>query len=155
MSSPVRVLQSLIVGAHFRPPAKTLLTHLPARTGLVLEAEPENPWDASAIRVMLDPGAVPETQHAALQDLLPASGHDLDEILTGPPIHLGYLPASKNKDLLKWPGFASNEVLLAEVEKADLPDVGVLSAGLTFGPGGEFQILIRLEDRDGADSGGS
>lgn len=46
-------LLSPLVGSYFHPPAKTLLSRLPAGTELYLEPEPDNQYDSNAIMVLL------------------------------------------------------------------------------------------------------
>lgn len=95
-------LVTLLVGAHFHPPAKTLLEHLPSGTLLELVPEPWNPYDESAVQVFLAPEAIPETEHAELADLLPASGFDLQEMLSSEQlVALGHLASSSGKPLLQ------------------------------------------------------
>lgn len=42
-----------LVGMHFRPPAKDIVNCLPAGVELLLEHQPDNPYDGDAIRVLL------------------------------------------------------------------------------------------------------
>ena len=42
-----------IVGTHFHPPAKLLLTKLPVGTPLILSPTPDNPYDSNAIEILL------------------------------------------------------------------------------------------------------
>lgn len=96
-------LQSLLVGAHFCPPAKQLLTALPAGTPLLLIPEPDNPYDENAVRVLLPLSSLPSTEDplsGGLDHALLGTGLSLDDLLAaGEPIHLGYLPATGNKQL--------------------------------------------------------
>lgn len=87
-----------LVGMHFRPPAKWVLEHLPANTELRLVPEPENPYDPKAIKVLVEPRFIPESQHEALREKLLGTGYDLDELLAlGSPIWLGFVGDSEGK----------------------------------------------------------
>ena len=95
-----------IVGAHFRPPAKFLLSSLAAGARLGLEPEPENPYDAGAVKVLIDleeylehfPELRPE-----LEKSLGDTGFLLEDLL-GKIIHLGYLPKTGAKTAKGGPG---------------------------------------------------
>ncbi len=65
------ILTSLLVGDHFRPPAKLVLQHLPAGTQLQLELEDDNPYDAEAVRVYVSVLEIPQSQYSALESELP------------------------------------------------------------------------------------
>lgn len=88
---------STLVGAHFRPPAKAVIAHLPANAHLELTPEPENPHDEFAIQVIVSPEEVPEDEYEALRADLAASGFDLDELLEGPAVQLGYIGSKPGK----------------------------------------------------------
>lgn len=92
-----KVLRAPLVGMHFRPPAKVILASLPAGAGLQLELEPENPYDPKALRVLVSPDEIPAGQHESLAEALPASGHELHEVLAGEPVWLGYVADSDGK----------------------------------------------------------
>lgn len=103
INPPAVPLQSLLVGAHFRPPAKQLLAALPAACQLMLIPEPDNPYDASAVRVVLPLSILPLAEdplHSGLNHALEGTGLTVDDLLAaGEDIHLGYLPAEHNKQL--------------------------------------------------------
>lgn len=96
-----KTLTSLLVGSHFNPPAKTLLAHLPARCPLTLEPDPENPYDPEAIKVMLSPEAVPESQYEALAAALPLQGCTIEQLMSGGLVQLGHVARSGGKPLLQ------------------------------------------------------
>jgi hypothetical protein len=81
-----------IVGAFYRPPAKTLLAALAIGTPLFLMAEPTNEFDANAVAVFLESQNIPEAAHEMLSQELPNFGFDLDTILSQDQWHLGYIP---------------------------------------------------------------
>lgn len=92
------MIVAALVGAHFRPPAKQILQALPAGVLLRLEPEPENPYDAKAIKVFVRPSAVPEGQHEALQLALSGTGFDLQELLEFDDwLQLGFVADSDGK----------------------------------------------------------
>ena len=92
-------LISLLVGAHFRPPAKLLLGHLPSGARVTLEPEPDNPYDEHAVKVWISPDEIPATEHEALAAELPGFGMSLEELLATSRVHLGYVAASDGKPL--------------------------------------------------------
>jgi len=91
----------LLVGMHFRPPAKQVLEHLPAGALLMLRAEPDNPYDPAAVSVWISPSEVPEGQRPELDIKLPGTGTDPEDFWQTPEIMLGYLGASGGKPLVK------------------------------------------------------
>lgn len=46
-------LRSPIRGAGFRPPANLVLKHVPSGLPLLIEADPQNPYDSNAIKVLV------------------------------------------------------------------------------------------------------
>jgi len=90
-------LVATLVGMHFRPPAKAVLAHLPAEAQVDLIPEPDNPYDEFAVKVLVDPDAVPEDEYEALREDLAASGFDLEELLGGPFLQLGYVGSKPGK----------------------------------------------------------
>jgi len=82
-----------IVGAHFRPPAKALLSILPSGTPLVARPEPENPYDANAIAVWLASANIPHTADEALAEAAAGYGFTVESIREVAEWHLGYIPA--------------------------------------------------------------
>ena len=81
-----------IVGAHFRPPAKAILSSLPQGAALSLVPEPENPFDSNAIAVFVEPKEIPPSEHETLAETAQGMGFTMEDILTAPAWHLGYIP---------------------------------------------------------------
>jgi hypothetical protein len=137
------ILHSLLVGAFYRPPAKQVLAHLPAGAELILQREPGNPWDAGAIKVLVDVAqAVPETQMASLDEALTGTGIDMEEIMQS-PLQVGYIISPTNKKLGSW---ASNIAVAEFMERGDC------RARLGFTPEGEPTVITELmETRSNAD----
>jgi hypothetical protein len=131
------ILHSLLVGAYHRPPAKQVLAHLPAGAELILRKEPENPYDAGAIKVLVGLKYVlPEGQKGALDEALTGTGTDLVELLAAEePLQLGYIIAPTNKKLGHW---ASNLAV------GELMDRGLYVARLMFTPEGEPTVVTEL-----------
>lgn len=129
-------ITSLLVGMHFRPPASTILAHLPAGAKLILEPEPENPYDADALKVLVDPREIPESQFSQLDEVLPASGATLEQIMSSGPIWLGYVAKSGGKPLAKAGLTSGNREF---VEGLCDPEC---ETKLAFGPAGE--ALVKL-----------
>lgn len=92
---------TLIVGAHFRPPAKQCLAHLASGAELTLEEENDNAYDPAAVRVMLDPTQIPETEFLMLEGELLEAGVTLEQLMSGGPIKIGFVPAQDGKPLAK------------------------------------------------------
>jgi hypothetical protein len=86
-----------IVGAFYRPPASAILSVLPVGTKLTLRAEPTNEYDPNAIAVYIETSEIKTiVANEAAEKLLASealnSGILLDEILSQPEHHLGYIP---------------------------------------------------------------
>lgn len=94
-------LTAPIVGAHFRPPAKDILNLLPGGARLLLQREPDNPYDSAAVKVLL-PGFGPGGEHVELYEsfLVQAQADEFGSLpwnkdsLTD-PCHLGYVDSKK------------------------------------------------------------
>jgi len=136
-----------LVGAFHRPPAKTVLENLPARAPLRLVPEPENPYDAGAIRVLVN------FQHlrdigmdmSELCEALDAAGADEREIIDGPPLQLGYCAATGGKPLAKIAALWSQSGLVpvGNVEVAAALDTsGTKFVTLIFGPDGQPGVKL-------------
>ena len=67
-----------LVGAHFRPPAKTIIQSLPAGYTLELRPEPTNPYDPNAVAVWFDASHLTQYAKDELESTLPGSGGNLD-----------------------------------------------------------------------------
>lgn len=129
---------TLLVGAHFRPPAKLVLAHLPAGALLTLVPEPDNPYDEKAIKVFANPQDIPESEHAELEAELPLAGSSLDELLSQDEIWLGYVAASSGKPLANRPDLVGNSEVLAALTQADV------KSSLQFGGQGEPLIKVQV-----------
>ena len=134
-------ITSLLVGMHFRPPAKLLLAALPAGTQVELRAEPENPYDSNALAVWASPSQVPESQHEALRAEMPGSGFDWDELLaSNEPLQLGYVAASGGKPLAA-AGLSTGNVEFLEALRTP-GEAGLGFARLSFGPDGSPRLTL-------------
>lgn len=139
---------ALLVGAYHRPPARQLLTALPAGASLMLRPEPDNPYDAAAVQVWCQTDSLPAEGEARdnLEFELPGTGHSLDEVLEQPEWMLGYLAASEGKPLAQ--GRAKTGLQLqGNREVADALAQPDHRASLQWGPGGEplVQIIVGSE----------
>ncbi len=94
-----------IVGAHYRPPAKAILSILPVGQELELMSDPygENTGtshdDPNAIAVWVDGNAI--TTNTSLQEVeerLQSYGFNTDQIVSE-SWHLGYIPREVAKDI--------------------------------------------------------
>lgn len=111
-------LISLIVGAHFRPPAKILLANMPSGIKVTLVPEPTNEYDSNAVAVFLTTEDLFETIYEAdlpqFEEELGAMGFDTKMLCEQEAWHLGYLPAEGNKERIKL-GYAANTELLPQI----------------------------------------
>ena len=92
---------ALLVGIRFARGASALLACLPQGTRVELRPEPENPYDAEAIRVVLAlPSAVlSEGRLAAQAEALAGAGLSPSSVLAEPEWPLGHVGASEGKPL--------------------------------------------------------
>jgi len=82
-----------IVGSVYRPPAKALLSVLPAGTRLIARPEPDNEFDSNAIKVLVLTSDIPHTHAEAIATAVAGYGFTSDDIFSAPEHHLGYIPA--------------------------------------------------------------
>lgn len=129
---------SLIVGAHFRPPAKQVLAVLPQGARLDLQEENDNPYDPAALKVFLPLDQIPEAQFPALEAELPGAGLTLEQLMSGGPLFLGYVPAQDGKPLAK--ARAAEPELLGNVQVREL--MGGTRTFLGFGMDGSPRLHI-------------
>lgn len=138
-----KVLTTLLVGDHFRPPAKLVLAHLPSGTRLRLELEDGNPYDQDAIRVLVETRLIPESQFGALETALPDMGYTLEQVLSGGTVWLGYIPASRGKPLATAqrvePDLVGNHEFREEM-------LGEYSATLAFAQDGKARVLLTVQE---------
>ena len=80
-----------VVGMHFRPPAKGIISVLPMGQALRLVAEPDNEYDPNAIKVLVGVDAIPPEAHEALGEAVAAYGFSLEDILGKAEWQLGYV----------------------------------------------------------------
>jgi len=109
---------SLLVGMHFRPPAKLVLEALRGGTPLELRPEPSNPYDTYAVAVWVATSSIPESQQESLREKLPEMGWTLDGLFELETIQLGYVAASGGKPL-KASGLAAGSGEFAEALRAE------------------------------------
>lgn len=146
------IILSPIVGAHFRPPAKLLLTILPINSPLHLDPDPDNPYDPNAVKVLIFPADPAIATSLSLlsseerkQELL-GMGVSLEDLLTLPSIQLGFLPSSSNQKTRTINGtlYAGNAEVLNAIAGSPLH-----SAFLTFAPNGAALVKILVEGVEG------
>jgi hypothetical protein len=123
----------LLVGAHFRPPAKAIIAALPVGTELTLEREPDNPYDPNAVKVLAWAKDIPKSQWEILDFAVMGYGFSLDDILSATsPWHLGYIAAKAPK------GTSQAGLSFAE----EIAPSGAAHGTLDFTPNG--QPLVRI-----------
>ena len=122
-------ITSLLVGAHFRPPAKLILEHLPSEAILILEPEPDNAYDPNAIQVLVMGTSFPNECHEFLENDLSGYGFALVDILdSDEPWHLGFIA----KD------FAAEQKSRGFPEGVDVPG--------TFSVNAQGKARVRFEE---------
>ena len=129
-----------LVGMHFRPPAKAILSVLPSRTPLRVVPEPDNPHDVNALRVEVaredipaDPGAREALAAAALP-----FGFDLPAIDAEATWHLGYIKATE----AAWLAPLLEQANLYATSTEDVRDF--LPASLAFDASGKPAVRLEL-----------
>ena len=141
-------LTGLLVGMNFRPPAKLFLECLPAGSELSLEHEPSNEYDANAVKVSVKLGEIPASQASRLESELPGFGWSMEDfferVASGESFMLGYLAASKNKQLKTIEGAVSNEVFLLAQEQVAWSECSIK---LAFGMNGLPLVLLKAEEQ--------
>lgn len=140
---------TLIVGAHFRPPAKQLLGHLPTGAKLQLLPQDDNPYDPAAVQVLVDPLQVPSERWEQLDQELLETGNTVEQIMSAGPVQLGFVPAQGGKPLEKArairPDLLGNEQvreLLGHEQSGQI----ALSASLTFAIDGSPMAELSWEN---------
>lgn len=145
----MNILLSPIVGAYYRPPAKTILGLLGPGHELVLDPEPENPYDENAVKVgvYLSSIEVPADDMERIEDELMQYGSSWKDLFKdeyGDPVedllfHLGYIPRSGAKTA-KIDGAPS----VGNLEVLDLMNSGPdWKATITFSPAGQPLVQLR------------
>lgn len=123
---------SLLVGAHFRPPARALLSSLKTGQELILRAEPDNPYDPDAMAVWLETETLSfdmaTDQFAEFEAALASQGFTPEDIRDQPEWQLGYIAAAGNKGLRTRPDLVPNTAFRSG------------AAQLLWGPSGEAQV---------------
>jgi len=128
--------RSLIVGAHFRPPAKGLLACLPAGSKLLARREASNAYDANAIQVIwltsgLDASNGTALSHEDVQRAVEGFGSSAEEVFAQPEWHLGYVPRTEAATL---------------APRMDATQCAELPGELTFAATGGAQIQFTVPD---------
>jgi hypothetical protein len=130
------IQRSLIVGAHFRPPAKGLLACLPAGSKLIVRREASNAYDANAIQVIwpttgLDAASGTALSHEGVQKAVEGFGSSAEEVFAAPEWHLGYVPRTEAATL---------------APRMDAAGLGEVLGELTFAATGGAQIQFAIPD---------
>lgn len=130
-----------LVGAHFRPPSLIVLANLPGHCPLVLQPEPANPYDAKAIKVLVD---LAEEENLALAQSVEDAGYEWRDLLDGGPFPLGYIGDSDGK-VCRQTGRPGNREVGQVLYRAEVGEIeaAAISAVLTFTPDGK--PLVKVE----------
>lgn len=138
-------LTSLLVGAHFRPPASRVLQSLPSGVELSLHPEPSNAYDSHAIRVLCRTSSIPESEFEGLEQDLPSSGTDLAGLLAQGEIWLGYIASSGGTPLRKAAEKGLQNLVGNQEFQPLLLDPEHL-ASLAFAPDGAPLVILSVPD---------
>ena len=96
---------ALLVGTYFNKPAGTLLKCLPDGARVELIGDPDNPYDADAIKVVLEAPhlalRLARLESSEIQEELLGQGWNLEDVLAQSAIMLGHVGASGGKPLMK------------------------------------------------------
>jgi len=95
----MKLFQTNIRGAFFRPPAKEILANLPTGHKLRLQAEPENLHDAFAVAVYVDSSTLPRDED--LIAAVAARGITDEGLFSTPSWHLAYVERAKSNNCEK------------------------------------------------------
>lgn len=149
----MQILLSPIVGAFYRPPAKTILGLLGPGHELVLDPEPDNSYDENAVKVGVRLGSinVSQLQMDEIEEELMKYGSTWAELfkdeygepVENPLFHIGYVPRSGAKTAK-----IDGEPSIGNLEVLDMIRQPDWKATLTFSPAG--QPLVQIRDLVGA-----
>jgi len=133
-----------LVGAHFRPPAKTIIQSLPAAYQLELRPEPSNPYDANAVAVWFDALNLSQDAIDELSSTLPGSGGNIEDLIEQRFWQLGYL--AKEHAALHQERLA--RIIEGHNEDASVSGEGFLWSGfpckLSFTGSGQPAVIFNL-----------
>lgn len=91
----MQLFSAPIVGSFFVKPAPAIIANLPSGTRLRLEAEPDNPYDPNAIKVIVETKDIPHSE--ALEAACVAQGTFPEELYAAESWHIGYIDAKAKK----------------------------------------------------------
>lgn len=122
--------KAALVGGRFRPPGDTVLQLLPAGAALVVQREPENPYDPNAIslRVANLAEEYPDIYTAAVEEMKEREQYDEEEGLPD-PMHVGYVPRE-------------NAAMMVETIDGAIAREEPVTAVLIFSPSGSPMVEI-------------
>lgn len=147
--SETETIVGLLVGMHFNPPAKWVIEHLRSGTKLKLMPEPDNPYDANAVKVFVADGEeVPEGQQAELESKLAGTSFGLEDVSTmisAGSLLLGHLAAENGKPLAQAQGSGAigNLSIARAIDESGL-SMEEAEASLGFAPDGKPLVMIKL-----------
>lgn len=116
-----------LVGAFYRPPAKSILQASPSGMRLYLIPEPQNEYDQNAIAVNIRVSELPADRMEVLRDLLPSQGFEWEEIAQIDSVHVGYVKK-------EW---------AAEIKQGGWP---IGAARLDYSADGKPQIVMEIKN---------
>lgn len=133
-------IATLITGSFAKLPGAQVLAVLPAGAKLRLVPEPENPYDAAAIRVECVQSAIPPSQYQELADRLEGTGWAISDVQELEAINLGFVAASDGKPLARAGLTVGNREVAARAQQLGLE--APWDAELCFGPSGEPMLRL-------------
>ena len=123
---------ALLVGSYFVRPSATLLKCLPQGSGVELRPEPDNPYDAQAIEVVLiNTKQINIDMLESLEDELGGTGFSVEDVLamiTAGDIRLGHVGANSGKPMRQ----AQQAGVEGLIGTEDLSGRGIMLGSLLF-----------------------
>lgn len=128
-----------LVGMHFHPPAKEVLSILPLGFKLVLRPEPTNLYDSNAVEVLADLGDLPTERFGLLQDVLPVP-YDAHSLCSEGLLFIGYLAATGKKTAKGGSGNVEALLMLSAY------GIDGIEAKLASAPEGYPTVLMQVKE---------
>ncbi len=141
-------LTTLITGGFARQPGNAVQQCLPSGCSLQIVPQPDNPYDPHALAVTVDPQEIPPGQYQELKDRLEGTGWELQDVLQGEAVQIGWVAATDGKPLARAGGGPGNREFAQAAQQLGLPVEGPWSARLSFSPSGLPLVSLALRAED-------
>lgn len=135
-------LKTILVGQHFKPPAKALLAALPQGAKVTIIPEPDNPYDSEALLVVVESGEIDE---AYLDEaMLAGMGQSIEDVMEQESWNLGHVAASGGKPLLKARAAGADD--LVGTKEVHAAANGIWPQEATIEIRGDGTVVLTLEN---------